>query len=128
MKRAVSIVIVLGLLGAAGAIAAGSMSGDELVPSGCPEGTTEWSSINEFAGPAADSREEAVRVELRNHGMDASDEAIASALITAGPGGNVGSETVDVENSDGFRITMTLKPLDPGWTVESSTWCAPNAE
>ena len=127
MKRVVSTVVVLGLIGVVGAIAAGAMGGDDSVPSGCPEGTTEWSSINEFAGPAADSREEAVRVELRNHGMDASDDAIASAVIAAGPGGNAGTERVDVENSDGFRITMTLKPLEPGWAVEGSSWCATNA-
>jgi len=46
--------------------------------------------------------------------------------MTAGPGANVGTEEVEVETSEGVRITMTLKPLDPGWTVEGSTWCASN--
>ena len=125
MKRAVSIVIVLGLLAAAGAIAAGAMSGDDPVPSGCPEGTTGWSSINEFAGPPPDSREEAVRVELENLAMDATDEAIAAAVIAAGPGGNVGTEKTEVETSQGVVVTMTLEPMDPGWAVGGSSWCAP---
>jgi hypothetical protein len=128
MKRAVSIVLVLGLIGAAGALAAGAMGDGEPVPSRCPEGTTERSSIGEFAGPAPDSREEAVRVELENLGMDASDGAIAAAVIAAGPGGNVGTEKAEVETSQGVLVTMTLKPLDPGWTVGGSSWCAPNAE
>jgi hypothetical protein len=128
MKRAVSIVIVLGLIGAAGALAAGAMSDDEPVPSRCPEGTTEWSSINEIAGPGASTREGAVRAELHDIGREASDEAIAAAVIAGGSGGNVGTEGVVVETSEGGVVTMTLTPLDPGWAVEVSSWCAPNAE
>ena len=128
VKRAVSIVIVLGLIGAAGALAAGAMSDDGPAPMGCPEGATEGSSINEVADPGAPTRERAVRAELRDIGRGASDEAIAAAVIAGGSGGNVGTEGIVVETSDRAVVTMTLTPLDPGWAVESSSWCAPNAD
>jgi hypothetical protein len=109
-----------------GAAACSSSNGDsEANASGCPEGTTRWESINEFAGPPADSREDAVRVELENLAMDASDDAIAAAVIAAGPGGNVGTEATEVETSEGVLVTMTLEPMDPGWAVGRSSWCAP---
>jgi hypothetical protein len=91
----------------------------------CPAGTTRRDSINELAGPAPGSREDAVRVELENLGMDASDDAIAAAVIAAGPGGDVGTEETEVETSQGVIVSMSLEPMDPGWTVGRSSWCAP---
>ena len=106
-------------------VVACSESDDEDTGRACPAGTTRRESIDDFAGPPADSREEAVRVELENLGMDASDDAIAAAVIAAGPGGDIGTEKADVETSEGVVVTMTLEPLDPGWTVGRSSWCAP---
>jgi hypothetical protein len=128
MKRVGSIVVVLGLIGSAGAIAAATMNDDSANSSTCPDGTTEWSSINELAGPGAASMEDAVRIELESHQMDASDDAIAAAVGAAGSAGNVGDGTVVVETSEGVRVSMTLTPLNPGWAVEASSWCAPNDE
>jgi hypothetical protein len=53
--------------------------------------------------------------------------ALSSLVVPSGsPGGNVGTELVKVETEDGTEVTMTLAPFDPGWAVESSSWCAPD--
>jgi hypothetical protein len=92
----------------------------------CPNGMSERRATNEIEGPGAASREDAIRTELGNLGLDAREDAISEGVVHAGPGGNVGwSERVTIESSDGTPVTMTLSPLDPGWAVESSTWCAP---
>lgn len=85
-------------------------------------------STNDLSGPGAETREEAIRAELREIGLDASDDAVAAGVVAAGPGTNVGTELVKIETEDSIEIRMTLAPLDPGWAVEGSTWCAPNAE
>ena len=99
---------------------------DQVDGSGCPEGTTEREAINDLAGPGAPTREDAVRAELQNLGMDATDDAVTAGVVAAGPGGNAGTELVTVETENGTEVTMTLAPLDPGWAAESSSWCAPD--
>ena len=121
MKRAISIVVVLGLIGVA-------CSNDSGLPpegsTGCGDGFTEGSSTNEVEGPGADTREDAIRAELFNLGFEASDEAIgdaiAGAVPAASPRGDVG---VFLDTSDGLEVFMTLTHLDPGWAVEGSSWC-----
>jgi len=71
IRRVALGVVLVGAFACSGSDGAGGGSA-------CPEGTTRRESINEIAGPAPDSREEAVRVELENHEMDATDEAIAA--------------------------------------------------
>jgi hypothetical protein len=90
-----------------------------------PERDSERQATNEIEGPGAASREDAISTELGNLGLDATEDAINEGVVHAGPGGNVGTERVTIESSDGTQVTMTLSPLDPGWAVESSTWCAP---
>jgi hypothetical protein len=93
----------------------------------CPAGTTERTSSNELAGEGQPTREDAIRAELQNLGLEASDEAITAGVVAAGPGENAGTEVVTIEMRDGTSATMTLAPLDPNWAVESSTWCAPDS-
>lgn len=116
-----SVVLALGAIACSG-------SGGDADGGSCPAGTTERTSTNEVSGPGPETREEAIRAELKAVGLDASDDAIAAGVVAAGPGGNVGTELVKIETEDGTEVTMTLKPLDPGWAVEGSAWCAPNAE
>jgi hypothetical protein len=91
----------------------------------CPAGTTEQTAINELAGDGSETREDAIRAELRNIGLEASDEEIAAGVIAAEPGGDVGSEEVRIETEGGGVATMTLQPLEPGWGVERTSWCEP---
>ena len=88
---------------------------------------TERASTNEPSGPGAGTREEAIRAELKEIGLDATEDAIATGVVEAGAGGSVGSELVKVETQNGIEVTMTLAPLDPGWAVEGSSWCVPDA-
>jgi hypothetical protein len=111
---------------ALGAIAC-SGSGGDADGEPCPAGTTERTSTNELSGPGAETREEAIRAELEQIGLDASDDAVAAGVVAAGPGGGVGTELVKVETENGVEVTMTLAPLDPGWAVEGSSWCVPDA-
>ena len=103
-----------------------SGSGDDVDTGSCPEGTIQWTSTNDLSGPGAETREEAIRAELREIGLEATDDAVAAGVVAAGPGGNVGTELVKIETDDGTEVTMTLAPLDPGWAVEGSSWCAPD--
>ena len=104
-----------------------SGSGGDADGGSCPAGTTERTSTNEVSGQGATTREEAIRAELKAIGLDASNDAIAAGVVAAGPGGNVGTELVRVDADDGTSVTMTLAPLDPGWGVEDSSWCVPDA-
>ena len=103
-----------------------SGSGSDADGESCPAGMTERTSTNELGGPGADTREEAIRAELKEIGLDATDDAIAAGVVAAGPGGSVGTELVKVETENGIEVTMTLAPLDPGWAVEGSSWCVPD--
>jgi hypothetical protein len=111
---------------ALGAIACSGSGGDADGES-CPAGTTERTSTNGSSGPGAETREEAIRAELEEIGLDVTDDAIAAGVVAAGPGGSVGTELVKVEMENGIEVTMTLAPLDPGWAVEGSSWCVPDA-
>lgn len=110
------------------ALGAIACSGSERDDDGgsCPGGTIERTSTNELSSPGAETREEAIRAELKAIGLDASNDAIAAGVVAAGPGGNVGTELVKVEAEGGIEVTLTLAPLDPGWAVEGSSWCAPD--
>lgn len=110
---------MFGAIGCAG-------SGGDADGGSCPAGTTERTSTNELSGPGAETREEEIRAELKAIGLDASKDPVAGGVVAAGPGGDVGTELVKVEAEDGTVVTMTLTPLDPGWAVEGSSWCAPN--
>jgi hypothetical protein len=90
----------------------------------CPDGTTLRTSTNEPAGDGFETRGEAIRAELQEIGLEASDEAITAAVVAAGPGGEAGTELVEVRTEEGSVVSMTLAPLDPGWAVETSSWCA----
>ena len=83
------------------------------------------SAINELSGDGSQTREDAIRAELRNVGLEASDDAITAGVIAAEPGGDAGSEEIRIETEDGTVATMTLQPLEPGWGVERSSWCEP---
>jgi hypothetical protein len=111
---------------ALGAIACSGSGGDADGES-CPAGTTERTSTNGSSGPGAETREEAIRAELEAIGLDASDDAVAAGVVAADPGGDGGTELVRIETDGGAEVSMTLAPLDPGWTVEGSSWCAPDA-
>jgi len=94
--------------------------------SGCPDGFSGRSSPNEVDGPGTDTREDAVRAELEDLGFEASDEAIADAIVNARPAASPpGHEAVSVRTTEGLDVEMTLAPLDPGWTVDGSSWCEP---
>ena len=103
-----------------------SGSGSDADGESCPAGMTERTSTNELSGPGAGTRAEAIRAELKEIGLDATDDAIAAGVVAAGPGGSVGTELVKVETENGIEVTMTLVPLDPGWAVEGSSWCVPD--
>jgi hypothetical protein len=120
-RFATTIAVALAL----GAIAC-SGSGGDAVSGSCPPGTTERTSTNELSGPGAETREEAIRAELEAIGMDASDDAVAAGVVAAGPGGDAGTELVKIKTDGGAEVSMTLAPLDPGWAVGGSTWCAPD--
>jgi hypothetical protein len=75
-------------------------------------------------GPGAASREDAVRAELDAIGVGSSDEAISTGVIESSPGPDPGTERVQIPIFGGLPITMTLTPLDPGWAVTASSWCA----
>ena len=110
---------------ALGAIAC-SGSGGVAEGEPCPAGTTERTSTNELSGPGAETRDEAIRAELEAIGLDASDGAVAAGVVAAAPGGDAGTELVKIETDGGAEVSMTLAPLDPGWAVEGSSWCAPD--
>ena len=96
--------------------------------SACPEGTTFWDAPGGMSdGSAAETREAAIHDELQNLGRDASDEAITAGVVASATGSN-GAERVEIRTSDEVVVTMSLAPQNPGWRVERSTWCAPNAE
>lgn len=122
VSRTVRVVVLVAIVGIVGC---GRSAEPATNASGCPEGSTRREAINEIAGPGAATREDAVRAELENIGVVASDDAISAGVVAAGPGGNVGTEEVQMPVDDGTVVTMTLTPLDPGWAVESSSWCAP---
>lgn len=111
---------------ALGAIAC-SGSGSDADGESCPAGTTERTSTNELSGPGAETREEAIRAELEAIGLHASDDAVAAGVVAADPGGDAGTELVKIDTDGGAEVSMTLAPLDPGWAVEGSSWCAPDA-
>ena len=101
------------------ALVACSGAGDD---AGCEEGTLR-EDVNELAGGSgAETRDEAVGLELAALDLEASDEAIAQA-VAAATAGEDGAETVEVTTVDDVVVTMTLVPLDPGWGIERSTWC-----
>lgn len=112
------------------ALALGAMacsgSGGDADGESCPAGTTERTSTNGSSGPGVETREEAIRAELEAIGLDASDDAVAAGVVAADPGGDAGTELVKVETDGGAEVSMTLAPLDPGWAVEGSSWCAPD--
>jgi hypothetical protein len=110
---------------ALGAIACSGSGGDADGES-CPAGTTERTSTNELSGPGAETRAEAIRAELDAMGLDASDDAVAAGVVAAGPGSDAGTELVKIETDGGAEVSMTLAPVDPGWAVEGSSWCAPD--
>jgi hypothetical protein len=110
---------------ALGAIACSGSGGDADGES-CPAWTTERTSTNGSSGPGAETREEAIRAELEEIGLDATDDAIAAGVVAADPGGDAGTEVVKIETDGGAEVSMTLAPLDPGWAVEGSSWCAPD--
>jgi hypothetical protein len=124
VKRSVRAIVVGGVVTATLAVACGGA--EESAPPACPEGSTPREVVNEIAGPGTTSREDAVRAALQNLGMEATDDAIAAGVIASSPGGSPGTEEVEIQTSEGSPFTMTLAPLDPGWTVERSSWCAPN--
>ena len=103
-----------------------SGSEDDAEGAPCPAGSIRRTSINEPEGSGAATREEAVRDELTYLGMETSDQAIAAGVIASSPGSSPGSEEVQVALREGLPVTMTLIPLDPGWAVGRSTWCAPD--
>jgi hypothetical protein len=105
-----------------------SGSEDDAEGAPCPAGTIRRTSTNELEGPGAATREEAVQDELANLDMESSDQAIAAGVIASSPGSSPGSEEIQVPLREGLPVTMTLIPLDPGWAVEGSTWCAPDEE
>jgi hypothetical protein len=94
---------------------------------GCPDGMTRWTSTNEIEGPGEDTREAAIERELAEHGLEATAESIVAGVVSAAPGGDAGTERVDVELDDGTVATMTLTPLEPGWAVSDAAWCAASA-
>jgi hypothetical protein len=98
-----------------------SGAGDD---AGCEDGTLREDVNDLTGGSGADTRDEAVGLELLNLDLEASDEAIGAAVAAAEPGEG-GAETVEVTLEDGVVVTMTLVPLDPGWGIERSTWCEP---
>ena len=115
-RLSVPALVVLGALGCSG------QDGG----SGCGEGFTERSRTNEVDAPGADTREDAIRAELVRLGFEASDVAIAGAVVNSKPAaGDSGREAVSVSTSEGIDIEMTLAPLDPGWAVDGSSWCVP---
>jgi hypothetical protein len=48
-------------------------------------------------------------------------------LIGSGPGQDPGKEEAVVETKSGVEVSMTLRPLNPGWVVESARWYADEA-
>jgi hypothetical protein len=107
------------------AIHAGACSGSDDGGTTCPAGTTARTSTNELNGPGFEEREDAIRAELENLDLSANGEAITTGVVQAEPGERAGTEVATIETDDGSVATMTLAPLDPGWAVEASTWCAP---
>ena len=115
--------LLLWLILSAAVACSGSEGEADAVP--CPTGTIQRDTGNEIAGPGAESREDAMRAELEDLGMESSDEAISAGVVASSPGASPGTEKVEILTSEGFPVTMTLAPLDPGWMVERAGWCAP---
>ena len=116
-RLSVSLVIAIWALSCSGSDEDGSGS--------CPEGFTPTRSMNEAGGDGMATRDEAVSAELERLQAQASDEAIGAAVAAGQPGPNPGTERVVVDTDEFGEVTMILAPLDPGWTVERSSWCGP---
>jgi hypothetical protein len=126
VQRRMSIVVRLALVTTVAVV--GACGGDEGSDAGdCPDGLTRWTSSNEVQGPGTETREAAIERELAEHGLEATDEAVVAGVVAAGPGGNAGTELVEIELTDGTVATMTLTPLEPGWAVSDAAWCAASA-
>lgn len=124
--RALTAVVVLGISTAGGCGERPEAEAPSVAA--CPEGTTQWSASTGFSeGTPAETRDEAVRRELESLRMKASKNAIAAAVIASSQGA-AGTEEIVVPTSGGVDVTMTLAPLDPGWGVERSEWCAPTSD
>ncbi len=116
----------IGALVVAGTIAVGCGGNQQGAGSRCPDGTVGRTTTNTVARPGAGSREAAVQAELQRLGLEATDDAIAAGVIASSAGSSPGTEEIEVQTLEGDPITMTLAPLDPGWAVEASRWCAPD--
>jgi hypothetical protein len=107
-----------------GAIACSGSDGDG---DGCPEGTVERSSTNDATDRGAETREDAIRAELEDLELAATDDAIVAAVIAGSPGASAGTERVRIATvPETGSITMVLDPLEPGWAVRSTSYCVPD--
>lgn len=116
-----------GILVLVGAMTAGCGGGERQTGSGCPQGSALRITTNEVTRPGAETRDAAVRAALERLGLTATEDAITHGIIVGSPGSSPGTEEVQVRTTDGSAITMTLAPLEPGWAVASTSWCAPDA-
>jgi hypothetical protein len=122
MKKRVCVLVLVVIVGVGGC----GGSGGEKIASDCPDSTTRWEAMEGLTdGPAAETREDAIRVTLRDLGKLAADDEIKAGVVASAAGSD-GSEQVGVRTSDGVVITMTLVPQMPGWRVEGASWCAPD--
>jgi hypothetical protein len=93
----------------------------------CPGEVVERSATSGDEFPDADTREEAIRSALRDIEMPASRDAIVQTVVGSGPGPEPPKADAVVQTKSGVEVSMTLRPLDPGWTVDSVRWCADQA-
>lgn len=125
MKRIVSIIIVLGLVGA-GAIAAGSMIDDGPLPTTCSESYTAWEASEGMYDGSVPPQplDPAIRQALRSIPVTVLESSIDRAEISA----SASQAEVRMEDDHGQPVVLHLKRLQDGYIDGSATWCAPTAE
>lgn len=121
LKKLGGALVVLAATAAVGSC--GGPPAGETTTSGCPDGSTRRESDG-LSTHALESREAAIRLQLKNLGEEASDDAIAAGIVRSSQDAS-GGENVEVQTSSGL-VTITLLPQMPGWKVARSTWCAPD--
>ncbi len=127
MKRSVSIIIILGLVGAAGAVASGAMSDDAPTPTTCSEGYTSWEAGEGMYDGSVPPLplEQAMRQQLQEViPVDVPESSVERARISSS-GEKVEARMAD---ADGQPVVLHLKRHQDGYIDGGATWCAPDTE
>lgn len=127
MKKAVSIILIVGLVGA-GAIVTGAMMGDRPATTSCADGYTSWEASEgmhaDSGGPPL-SLDRAIQQQLQEViPVDVPESSVDRALVTSS-GGTVEVRLMD---ADGQPAVLLLRRHQGGYIDGGATWCAPSAE